>query len=91
MSVSVALSPQVDELHYVWDAWPALFPDLRFYLAIFNSSHPLFTNRYSFLLPFRVRSLSRACLLPGFEPRISRMRGSDLTHSATSTEKQDIV
>lgn len=39
------------------------------------------SSRYSFLIPFRVRSLNGACLPRGYEPRISCKRDiNDLTH-----------
>lgn len=52
-----------------------------------QSITPMFTCRNLFLLPFRVRSPNRSSLsyLVGFEPMISRLRGSDLTQSVTRT------
>ena len=72
--------------HVVKDAWPALFPDLRFTFAIFNSSsHPLFNNLL--LISPTSEGWQSESSLPalGIEPRPSRMRGGDRYHSATQT------
>src|SRR5664279_3871146 len=42
--------------------------------AIFDSSHPLFTNRYSFFRPIKDESLSRACLPQDLNPGPSAPR-----------------
>src|SRR5664279_957417 len=44
------------------------------YFAIFDSSHPLFTNRYSFFQPIKDESLSRACLPQDLNPGPSAPR-----------------
>ena len=51
------------DFHNVKDAWRALFPDLRFTFAIFNSSHPLSNSCCSFPRTRNDGSLSQACLL----------------------------
>src|SRR5664279_2803987 len=90
MSVSVALSPQVDELHYVWDARPALFPDLRFTSQSSTAvTHCLLiATNFSDQLRMKAR-VELVC--PGdltqALPRQETREACDLTHSATQTDK----
>jgi hypothetical protein len=53
---------RADGFHRVKDALPALFPNLRFTSQSSTAVTRLFTNCYSFVRHFRVKSLSRACL-----------------------------
>ena len=86
--------------HHVKDAWPALFPDLRFTFAIGNSSHPLFINCRSFaahslLIPPAPKGWQRewrmaawlklACSGNWTQNLSHRMRGGDSNHWATES------